>query len=103
MNIDTDLLQGATVQIEYLLVASNESEIDRISRNLNGLMFKDDADSSYGIYMENDYTASGTAKNQLIAEYYGDTYNSNNKSRNKALEMFDGTSGYYGKYLGSMY
>ena len=103
LNIDTDLLQGATVQIEYLLVASNESEIDRISRNLNGLMFKDDADSSYGIYMENDYTASSTAKNQLIAEYYGDTYNSNNKSRNKALEMFDGTSGYYGKYLGNMY
>ena len=103
VNVDTDILQGAKVEIEYLLVASNESEIDRISRNLNGLMYREDADTSYTIYMENDYTASGTAKNQLIAEYYGDTYNTNNKSRIKDLNMYNGTTGYYGKYVGSMY
>ena len=103
VNVDTDILQGAKVEIEYLLVASNESEIDRISRNLNGLMYREDADNSYTVYMENEYTASGTAKNQLIAEYYGDTYNSNNKYRTKDFDMYNGTSGYYGRYVGSMY
>ena len=103
LNVDTDVLQGATIQIEYLLVASNESEIDRISTNLNGLMYRQDANNSYNVFMEEEYTASGTAKNQLIAEYYGDTYNTNNKYRILDFNSYNGSTGYYGKYLGSMY
>lgn len=102
VNVDTDILQGATVKIEYLLVASNESEIDRISTNLDGLKYRKDANASYNTFMENDYTASGTAKNQLINEYYRN-YDTNNQYRTKELGVYEGTDGYYGKYLGNMY
>ena len=102
LNVDTDLLQGATVRIEYLIVASNESEVDRINKNLDDLKYIKDVNASYTSYIENEYSASGTAKNQLIDEYYAN-YGTNNKYRIKVFDSYSGSNGYFGKYLGNMY
>ena len=89
LNIDDEIMQGANISIEYLMVANNLSEIDRVSSNLSSLRFKENAASkaysvgnayydqvSYQLgddtgYVELDYSGAKTARNKLFSEYYG--------------------------------
>lgn len=41
INYDTDIQQGATVEITYELTAENHGEIDRISKNLDAIRYQD--------------------------------------------------------------
>lgn len=98
LNVDVDLLQGCTVDITYVFSVSNESEIDRISSSLYNLRYKADS-VGYEAYYDDVYTAAGTAKNELYDSYY-------NTDENGAVYRTKdkiGTTGYYGKYLGSTY
>ena len=98
VNMDMDLLQGTTVKIEYILVANNLSEIDRISTRLDALSYRQDS-LAYESFMDENYTAAGTARNELYSKYY-----ENDGTRIKERTMNTATSeGYYGRYLGNMY
>lgn len=93
LNVDMDLLQGATVNINYDFFARNLSEIDRISPILNSLRYKQNPAAS-ALATTGSYTASGVSRNVLYNQVFGTdengiTYRKINKT--------------YGTYLGSMY
>lgn len=99
LNVDEDILQGCTVDITYVFSVNNDSEVDRISQNLYKLRYKVDA-TGYEQYFDDEYTAAGTARNELYSKYFktdGATYRTAEKT------TYDGTNGYYGKYLGETY
>ena len=99
LNVDEDILQGCTVDITYVFSVNNDSEVDRISQNLYKLRYKVDA-TGYEQYFDDEYTAAGTARNELYSKYFktdGATYRTEEKT------TYDGTNGYYGKYLGETY
>ena len=51
VNIETDILQGCTISIEYKFTAENNSEVDLINKNLNGLRYRQNAEAeSYKDY-----------------------------------------------------
>jgi hypothetical protein len=109
IQVDDDILQGSKVEITYKFQAENDSEVDRISTNLNSIRYKGnkattDLVSIYGNkILDTNYTASGTGRNVVYADtyaedQYGDVY------RNKRKTMTtDGKTGYYGKYVGYGY
>lgn len=96
LNIDDEIMQGANISIEYLMVANNLSEIDRVSSNLSNLRFKDnEATKDYIVenkyydqisyqlgeetgYIDLDYSGAYTARNKLFSEYYEYELNSDN-------------------------
>lgn len=98
LNVDEDLLQGCTVDITYVFSVHNDSEVDRINKRLYNLRYKQDA-NGYEEYFDDDYTAAGTARNELYSKYYVP----NTSYRTKDKLSFNGTDGYYGKYLGETY
>ena len=89
LNIDDEIMQGASVTIKYVFAASNLSEIDRVSSNLSVLRFKENDEArAYRVegkyydqvkiqlgentgYIDEDYSAAKTARNKLFSEYYG--------------------------------
>lgn len=88
LNIDDEIMQGANISIQYLMVANNLSEIDRVSSNLSSLRFKENtASKAYSVantyydqvsyqlgedtgYVDLDYSGAQTARNKLFSEYY---------------------------------
>lgn len=91
INMDTDILQGATVQIEYEMETTNASEVDRINKNLYNIRYDALAyEEGYGdkrIYtthnaqiaedpqnIEYTYNANATAAQVLAGEYYDGSY-----------------------------
>lgn len=99
LNVDEDLLQGCTVDVTYVFSVNNGSEIDRISERLYNLRYKADA-SGYEAYYDDTYTAAGTARNELYKSFYA---KDRAEYRTKDKMTFNGTDGYYGKYLGETY
>ncbi len=98
LNMDRDILQGATVKITYLFVANNLSEIDDISIELYDLRYKRDSEKQYH---DATYTASGTARNILFEDYYGtDEYGILYRKQQK---FGFGHNNYWGRYLGNIY
>lgn len=89
VNVDNEIMQGATIAIKYVFGANNLSEIDRVSSNLSVLRFEEnDGTAPYkgtpGKYYEQvryqlgltdslikiDYSGADTASNELFSEYY---------------------------------
>ena len=109
LNVDDDILQGSTVEIQYLFAGHNISEIDRINENLSLLRLSgnDAAAGSLTSGEESAYSGALTALSKLENEYYeheivdGKTVR---KYRKKDFTMGkDKDSDYYGSYLGSTY
>ncbi len=87
INMDTEILQGCTVNIEYELETQNNSEVDRVNKNLDAIKYElgaNDYSAKYKVYTKenvgsNDeniefiYNANATAA-QLLAEKYYDGY-----------------------------
>ncbi len=99
LNVDEDLLQGCTVDITYVFSVNNDSEIDRISERLYNLRYRADA-VGYERFYDDVYTGAGTARNELYDTFYA---KDRAEYRTKDKMTFDGTNGYYGKYLGDTY
>ena len=129
IQVDTDLLQGSTVEIVYKFTALNDSEIDRISTNLNDIRYKENNTTKAEILkynnklvidtkvphatlgtpndqnsiLDTEYTASGTASNIMLAEYYGrdtDAEGGDGSIYRRAIKEMDT---YFGKYVGESY
>lgn len=99
LNVDEDLLQGCTVDITYVFSVNNDSEIDRISERLYNLRYRADA-IGYEEFYDDVYTGAGTARNELYKTFYA---KDRAEYRTKDKKTFNGTDGYYGKYLGDAY
>ena len=112
INVDSEILQGSKISVEYEFIATNHSEVDRISKNLDNLRYKENADnaiansSNRGDFIdENNYLGSETAKKYLHKLVYTkDTrYASDDEYRTIEKTMTTGDDNYYGRYLGSTY
>lgn len=99
LNVDEDLLQGCTVDVTYVFSVNNNSEVDRISERLYKLRYRADA-TGYEEFYDDVYTAAGTARNELYKDFYA---TDRAEYRTKDKKTFNGTEGYYGKYLGDTY
>ena len=120
INVDEEILQGSTIEIEYSFVAENNSEVDRVSKNLDDIRFRDNAatqankeqiryvrlDGDGTLYSDTDndsnkyvYSATGTASQILYDLFYARDLNG--QEYRKAVKT--GYTSYYGKYLGKTY
>lgn len=83
INMDTDELEGCTIKVEYEMTGTNNSEVDRINKNLDDIKYEVGANSygvTYKIYtthnagaidnIEYTYNANATAANLLASKYY---------------------------------
>ena len=116
INMDSDLLQGATIQVEYKTDVTNESEIDYVNKNLDEIKYENDAIKEFYTTGSNGeyYSANQTAAKALKTIYYdGEVLKKIKKSYNNFGETTIYTSmfkdckvsgtGYYGMYLGQNY
>ena len=80
IQVDDEILQGATVEITYKFFAQNNSELDMIRDVLDEIRYKENKQTVALIdkyrekghdILDEDYTASGTAENALLTELYG--------------------------------
>ena len=80
VQVDDEILQGATVEITYKFFAQNNSELDMIRDVLDEIRYKENKQTVALIdkyrekghnILDEDYTASGTAENALLTELYG--------------------------------
>lgn len=83
INMDTDILEGCTIKVDYEMTATNNSEVDRINENLDAIKYEKGAnDKNYGIFkvytthqkdenkIEYTYNANQTASELLAHKYY---------------------------------
>ncbi len=90
INMDTNILEGCTIEVEYEMTTQNQSEVDRINKNLNRIKFEKGAkEKSYKdnlVYarqkvgkteenaseatIEYTYNANATAAELLAKRYY---------------------------------
>lgn len=114
IQVDDDILQGSKIDIMYKFKANNESEIDRITTNLNDIRYKEnkatqDLVAEYngkGVnIIDTNYTASGTARNMVYADMFAFDENSDlYRNRTKTItDVANGKTGYYGTYVGYAY
>ena len=105
LQVDDQLLQGAKVSIKYDFDAVNNSEIDRISKKLNDIRYKEnDKAKELKEFFDDDYTASGTARNVIYNEIYN--YDDNHdlyRNREKKVNLKNKDKGYYGLYVAESY
>lgn len=123
IQVDEEILQGCTVKITYGFNAQNCSEVDRISKNLNAIRYRDNQatdkmiESYKNTYastkpevlvdisnvIEGRYTASAMAKTAVFADTYGvDEDGLVYREIPKTLTT-NGKDGYYGRYVGYGY
>ena len=124
IQVDQEILQGCTVQITYKFEAQNCSEVDRISKKLDAIRYKNNqaTEELFDAYSKtikpetllelsevmknkNNYTASEMASYIV----YADTYKKDTeqleldyKQKLKRLTT-SGDDGYYGRYVGYGY
>ena len=120
IQVDDEILQGATVEITYKFYAQNNSELDLIRDKLDVIRYKENKQTTevvnkYGEQiLDTTYTASGTAENILFAEMYKlDEFaigsdveeNKDNLYRTKQKLLIDKTTdeGYFGRFVGYGY
>lgn len=82
INMDTDILEGCTIKVEYEMTATNESEVDRINANLDEIKYESQAAgkqytgvyTTHNVNKENDikytYNANATAAQFMASQYY---------------------------------
>ena len=113
LTVDPEIIQGASVLINYAFAVKNEGEIDRISINLDNIR---DSYESVLNSPEKDglinKTISAIAFKRLLNDYnidYNretssiDLGNDINNLKYKLLYNTSDNKGYYGKYLGTTY
>lgn len=120
LQIDDDILQGSKIEITYKFKAQNNSEVDRITENLDDIRYKENdatinlinAYNGKGVnIIDKDYTASGTARNIIYADTYAldenkDLYRNMKKTitnETDANNKLAGDGGYFGRYVGYAY
>lgn len=130
INVDEEILQGSTIEIEYSFVAENNSEVDRISQNLDDIRFRDNAETeNTGVvkdesgnvlysnirYVRLDgdgtlYSDTANDSNKYVYSATGtasqilyDEYYAKNGSDEYRKEIQKGYEDYYGRYLGQTY
>ncbi len=102
IQVDDEILQGATVEITYKFYAQNNSEIDLIRKTLDEIRYKENQPTvdlvndykakGYDILDQN-YTASGTAENVLFSDMYGlDSFTGNTVTINEYIKLHDDLS-----------
>ena len=130
--MDTEILQGSTIEIEYEMNVSNESEIETVNENLNEIRYAiGAANKGYiGVYYGDNYSANGTAAEMLSRMYYERMGRQDYYDKNSGKEVYRylkrikkpynasgetktreennreiklGGKGYYGMYIGSAY
>ena len=84
INVDTDILQGTTIQVEYLLTAINLSELDYTSETLDGIA--------------NVAVANQTTAKQEIRNLANEVREAEIKG-----EILNSAGGYDRRYLGNFY
>ena len=110
IQVDDEILQGATVEITYKFYAQNNSEIDLIRDTLDVIRYKENKQTNELVkskgpeILDTTYTASGTAENILFAEMYkedghGDLY----RTKQKLLINTGTDEGYFGRFVGYSY
>ena len=111
--VDPEVIQGATVHINYVFSIKNESEVDRISVKLDDILknYEEIISTSNANSLINN-TVSAIAYNRLYNKYKVDysngiqNYNLGknlNKLNYKKFYNNSDETGYYGEYLGSTY
>ena len=120
LQIDDDILQGSKIEITYKFKAQNNSEVDRITENLDDIRYKENdatinlinAYNGKGVnIIDKDYTASGTARNIIYADTYAldendDLYRNMKKTITNETDANNkpaGDGGYFGRYVGYAY
>ena len=108
INMDTDILEGAIMNVEYEFDATNHSEVDRINRNLNDIRFEETTDPKDGNITRKgainrkykpEYKVGATINPELSAqEKYRARNYSANKTASKTLQLL-----YYAKEGGFTY
>lgn len=111
IQVDDNILQGSKIDIMYKFKANNESEIDRITTNLNDIRYKENkatqdlvaAYNEKGVnIIDTNYTASGTARNMVYTDMFAFDENSD-LYRNRTKTITENGKGYYGTYVGYAY
>ena len=129
IQVDDDILQGSKIEITYKFEAQNESEVDRITTNLNAIRYKEnkltqDLILDYGNdIIEKNYTASVTARNMAYKDMFardekdGSLYRkmkktivennvaSGSEESKPTVSMIKETAskGYFGRFVGYAY
>ena len=74
VNIETDILQGCTIELEYKFTAENNSEVDLINKNLDELRYRqNDAATNYKnhfAFIETDSDGTIYKYNESNGKYY---------------------------------
>lgn len=110
IQVDDEILQGATVEITYKFYAQNNSEIDLIRDTLDVIRYKENKQTNELVkskgpeILDTTYTASGTAENILFAEMYKeDGYGDLYRTKQKLLINTGTDEGYFGRFVGYSY
>jgi uncharacterized repeat protein (TIGR01451 family) len=113
IQVDDEVLQGSEVEIVYKFKAENRSEVDRISKNLDLIRYKNNKETqsliekyTSDVIGENNqnYTASRTARNVVYKDMYASDSKDGTVYRNsKKTLTTDGDNGYFGRYVGYGY
>ena len=115
VQIDQEILQGCTVEITYSFDAQNNSEVDRISTNLNKIRYKvngatNELVTKFGadIINQKQYTASETASKVMELKTYkkdadGIKYRVAPKTITTKADNVIDDNGYFGTYTGYTY
>lgn len=77
INMDTKILEGCTFEVEYAMTTQNDSEVDRINKNLNRIKFEKGAkEESYSnrVYARSNVGKTEENASKATIEY---TYNAN--------------------------
>ena len=116
INMDTDILEGCTIKVDYEMTATNNSEVDRINPNLDAIKYEKGAnDEKYGDFkvytthqkdenkIEYTYNANQTAS-ELLAHKYYTSYDKTKNEYKLGYEYEKGTEKYnYLNYLKKPY
>ncbi len=124
VQVDEEILQGCTVQIVYKFEAENNSEIDRITVNLDEIRYKENPEAqklinaypTAKVVADKDYTASGIAAEVVKADMYKtDAKGVEYRNKQKMLLAKETANlpadqqwekekqAYYGRYVGYTY
>lgn len=114
IQVDDEILQGSTIEVTYKFEADNRGEVDRISKKLDLIRYKNNKstqallrDANYGtaIVEENNtnYTASRTARNIVYKDMYALDDNNVVYRNSTKTTTTNGNDGYFGKYVGYGY
>ena len=114
INMDTEILVGATVEVEYEMEVTNKSETDYVGKDIYSARFENLKTSGKRVYFGDNYSVNNSFAEDLAEEYY-EEYSQNEvggkitdikenyKYLKKLKKPCDNNTEYYGRYLGQYY